>query len=84
MSRGRTSLLLSAPGPGNTGSVDLTLNLGSTASGSACVAGTAQSSTTTGLTFLQGAWGGGSYNLNPAARASFGEYGVMPGFRREN
>jgi hypothetical protein len=84
VSRGRTSLLLSAPGPGNTGSVDLTLNLGATASGSACIAGAAQSSTTTGLGFLQGAWGGATYSVNPTGRASFGEYGVMPGFRREN
>jgi len=85
VSRGRTSLLLSAPGTGNTGSVDLTLNLDAAASGSACVGGAAQPSTTTGLGFLQGAWGGSAtYNVDPTGRASFGEYGVQPGFRREN
>jgi MSHA biogenesis protein MshQ len=85
VSKGRTSLTLSAPGSGNTGSVDLTLNLGASASGNACVGGASQASTTTGLSFLQGAWnGGGTYTVNPAARASFGQYGVAPGFRREN
>jgi MSHA biogenesis protein MshQ len=84
VSRGRTSLVLSAPGSGNSGSVDLTLNLGAAASGNACVGGSSQASSTTGLSFLQGAWGGGSYTVNPSARASFGQYGVVPGFRRED
>ena len=84
VSRGRTSLVLSSPGPGNTGSVDLTVNLGAAAAGNVCLGGTSQGATTTGLTFLQGAWGGGTYTVNPTARASFGEYGVAPGFRRED
>lgn len=84
VSRGRTSLLLSAPGATNNGSVDLSLNLGSSASGSACLSGAVQASTTTGLSYLEGPWGGGTYSANPTARASFGEYGVVAGFRREN
>jgi hypothetical protein len=71
---GRGNLRLSAPGAGNTGSVDLTVQLGVTASGSACVGGTPGPAAAAAQTWLQGAWGGGPYNQNPSARASFGLY----------
>lgn len=64
-------LQLAAPGTGNDGSVDLTLNLGAPG-GSICPAGAA---TSAGLDFLQGNWGGGGvWNLDPGARATFGIY----------
>ncbi len=71
---GRGNLKLSKPGEGNTGSVDLTLNLGATGSGSTCVGGVAAAATGASQSWLQGRWSGGSYNQNPAARASFGLY----------
>ncbi len=71
---GRGNLRFSAPGAGNTGSVDLTLQLGATASGNACVGGSASPATAAAQAWLQGAWGGGAYTQNPSARASFGLY----------
>jgi hypothetical protein len=71
---GRGSLRLSAPGDGNTGSVDLTLNLGVTGSGNACVGGTSVAAAGAAQSWLQGAWSGAAYDQNPAVRASFGLY----------
>ncbi|MEW5967356.1 MAG: LamG domain-containing protein [Pseudomonadota bacterium] len=71
---GRGNLRLSAPGAGNTGSVDLSVQLGATASGSACVGGTSGPASAASQSWLQGAWTGGAYDRNPAARASFGLY----------
>lgn len=71
---GRGNLRFSAPGAGNTGSVDLTLNLGATGSGSTCVGGVPAAAAGASQTWLQGPWSGGAYNQNPAARASFGLY----------
>lgn len=71
---GRGSLRLSAPGDGNTGSVDLSLNLGVTGSGNACVGGASVVATGATQRWLQGAWSGAAYDQNPAARASFGLY----------
>ena len=71
---GRGNLRLSAPGAGNTGSVDLTVQLGATASGSTCVGGAVTAAAAASQTWLQGRWSGGTYNQNPAARASFGLY----------
>ncbi|MHB1214838.1 MAG: DUF6701 domain-containing protein [Thiobacillus sp.] len=67
---GRGTLRLSAPGAGNTGSVDLTLLLGAAGAGSTCGVATAGAA----QTWLQGPWSGGAYDQNPAARASFGLY----------
>ena len=71
---GRGSLRLSAPGAGNTGSVDLSLNLGAGGSGNACVSGASVAATGAAQIWLQGAWSGAAYDQNPAARASFGLY----------
>jgi MSHA biogenesis protein MshQ len=73
---GRKTLLLAAPGSGNNGSVNLTVNLGAAASGSTCTTqGSAPGSTTTAnLPHLQGNWSGSAYDQNPSARATFGVY----------
>ncbi|OYW15491.1 MAG: hypothetical protein B7Z46_00210 [Hydrogenophilales bacterium 12-64-6] len=71
---GRGNLRLSAPGTNNTGSVDLTVQLGATASGSTCVAGAVTPAVAASQSWLQGHWNGTpvQYDQNPAARASFG------------
>ena len=76
LSAGRATLVLAAPGAGNAGSVDLTINLGATASGSTCTSlgGAPASATTANLPHLQGNWAGGAYDQNPTARATFGIY----------
>lgn len=71
---GRGNLRFTAPGAGNTGSVDLTVQLGAMGSGSGCVGGAATAAAGASQTWLQGAWGSGAYDQNPAARASFGLY----------
>jgi MSHA biogenesis protein MshQ len=71
---GRGNLRFTAPGANNTGSVDLTLQLGAVGSGSACVGGAATAAAGASQTWLQGAWTGGAYTQDPAARASFGLY----------
>jgi len=86
------SLLLSAPGPGNVGSVVLTANLGS-AGGSACDPASVPA-TSAGLASLLGRWNstdeggdGTFYDDKPAARAAFGLYGAQPSnfiYFREN
>jgi hypothetical protein len=69
---GRGNLRLSAPGAGNTGSVDLALQLGVTAVGSSCVGGAVTSAGAASQSWLQARGSGGAYDQNPAARASFG------------
>lgn len=81
---GKFAVKLSAPGSGNAGSVDLTVNVGATAAGSTCVGGASSTAATAAQPWLQGNWGGSaSYTVNPTGRASFGVYAVQPGFRRE-
>ncbi|MHB1333360.1 MAG: DUF6701 domain-containing protein [Sulfuriferula sp.] len=77
LSGGKSSnLKLVKPGAGNNGSVDLTVNLGATASGQTCVAPptTQQSVTAANQSYLQGKWSGTNYNQNPQGRATFGVY----------
>ncbi|WP_333873574.1 DUF6701 domain-containing protein [Methylobacter sp.] len=66
---------LSAPGIGNTGWTNLTLNLDAT-SGQKCVSpgGPGGSSTGANLRWLQFPWVGGSSVIDPTARATFGIY----------
>lgn len=64
---------LSAPGVGNAGWADLTLNLAATASGSACIASAPSAAGTANQPALQFNWLG-TGNQNPRARASFGVY----------
>jgi len=77
LSAGKSNLKLVKPGAGNNGSVDLTVNLGTTATGQTCVAplpATQQAAVAANQTYLQGKWAGTSYNQNPHARATFGVY----------
>jgi hypothetical protein len=68
---GLTTLRLSAPGAGNHGSVDVSINLSFAGAGASCTSGM-PASTPSGLEHLQGAWCGGTYVRDPTARASFG------------
>lgn len=70
-----SGVVLSKPGIGNSGSVDLTLNVGATASGSTCLSSTASAATAAALP-----WFGG----NPKAKASFGRHKSPLIYMREN
>jgi MSHA biogenesis protein MshQ len=67
------SLRFSAPGAGNNGSVDVSVNLGATTAGASCLTGMA-ASTAGGRPWLQGAWCGAAYDDDPSARVTFGIY----------
>ena len=74
---GRGFFTLLRPGQGHGGSVDLSLQLGASATGQTCTTspGTPTDATAGNLPWLQGKWGNAStYNQNPMARASFGQY----------
>jgi MSHA biogenesis protein MshQ len=71
-----TPLVLSAPGTGNSGSVDLTLNLTDTVSGNTCLSATASAATAANMA----AW----FGANPTARATFGVFKSPLVYRREN
>jgi MSHA biogenesis protein MshQ len=78
LSAGRRTLLLSAPGSANDGSVLLTVNLGNSTSGTTCttVGGGTVGAAGANQSYLQGRWTGGvgNYDQNPNARASFGTF----------
>ena len=75
---GKAMLMLAKPGSGgdgNAGSVDLTPNLSSAASGSSCLNAASVAGTAASKAWLQGNWGGSAtYTVSPTARASFGLY----------
>ena len=73
-SNGRGNLIMAKPSGGAMGSVDLAVNLGTTASGNTCVGGSSVAHSAANKTYLQGAWTGGTYTVNPSARATFGVY----------
>ncbi|RQP25318.1 DUF6701 domain-containing protein [Piscinibacter terrae] len=76
LSSGRGYFTLIKPGAGNSGSMDINLQLGASATGSTCVGtgGSATAASAGSLTWLQGKWSGSNYDQNPSARASFGQY----------
>ena len=69
------TLRLSAPGNGNNGSVDLSINLTSGTAGASCIVGMA-ASTAGSKSWMQGAWCGTAADDDPSARATFGIYGA--------
>lgn len=78
---GKTWITMPAPGAGNSGSVDLTMFLGTAgASTTTCTAkGAAEVGTTGGaLPYLQGNWLGAPFVNNPTARANFGAFRSGP------
>jgi MSHA biogenesis protein MshQ len=81
------TLVLSAPGTGNNGSVLVTANLNS-AAGSYCNPASYVAAADANKAYLLGRWGAGTaYNDPPSARAAFGLYGSQPKnfiFFREN
>jgi MSHA biogenesis protein MshQ len=85
-------LVLTKPGTGNIGSVDLSPQLGaSIVAGSkycATAGGSEAPATAASKSYLQGAWNGAAtYDQNPTGRAAFGAYGARPQnyiFLREN
>lgn len=68
---GRGTISLSAPGAGNNGSVDVTVNLGTAAAADACPA-FAPAAVAGNRTYLRGRWCGASFSRDPAARVRFG------------
>ena len=78
-------LRLSAPGAGNNGSVDVSVNLTAVPAGASCTPGM-PASAGSGLTHLQGAWCGTNFDDDPSARATFGVYRNSDRFiyQREN
>lgn len=72
---GVSAVRFTAPGPGDNGSVDVSLNLTGATTGASCIAGMA-ASTGGNLSWLQGAWCGAAYDDDPSARATFGIYGA--------
>ena len=76
---------LSAPGAGNAGWADLTLNLKAIAAGSACTTASPAAATTANTPWLLFNWTGTVGN--PVARATFGTFGKRTNpliYRREN
>ena len=86
LASGRTWLKLARPGNGNAGSVDLAVQLGSTAAGRTCAAvgGSDSATAAANLPWLQGKWNGAAaYDQNPTTRASFGQYRSPLIYQRE-
>jgi hypothetical protein len=91
LAAGAGSLRLAAPGGGRSGTFDVALSLGASATDASCLQpwtpGTGDVATAgANLAYLRGAWCGSTYDKDPSARASFGmqrtqDYLV---YRREN
>ena len=91
LSSGVGALKIGAPLGGRYGTVDVTLSLGSSAADASCLqpwtTGNGDAATAgANLSFLRGAWCGGTYVNDPSARASFGLYRGADAmiFQREN
>ena len=76
-------LVMTKPGKGNGGNVDLTVYLGATASGNTCVSTTQSTATPANLPWLTFDWLGAGAT-NPKSRATFGIYRSPLIYRREN
>ncbi len=79
LSSGRGTLVLARPLAGHTGTFDVALSLGSSATDASCLQpwtpGTGDAASAgTSLSHLRGAWCSTTYDKDPSARASFGLY----------
>jgi MSHA biogenesis protein MshQ len=88
---GLGALKLTAPGGGRSGTYDVALSLGSTATDASCLQSwtpAAGDVATAGanLAYLRGAWCGSGYTKDPSARATFGQQSTQQNliYRREN
>jgi hypothetical protein len=86
---GRTTLPLAAPGGGRSGTLDLALSLGSSATDASCLqtwAPAKPATTGAGMAYLRGAWCGSTYDKDPSARVTFGAFRGAENFiyQREN
>jgi MSHA biogenesis protein MshQ len=86
---GLGSLRLAAPGGGRSGTADVALALGSSATDTSCLqAWTPAKAATAGanLAYLRGAWCGASYDKDAAVRVTFGLQSSQDNliYRREN
>lgn len=83
---GRAYAKLAKPGPGNGGSVNLTLQLGAIATGQVCnaVGMSTVPAASANMPWLQGRWSGAAaFDQNGATRASFGQYRSPLIYQRE-
>ncbi|UCE31744.1 MAG: hypothetical protein JSW68_01985, partial [Burkholderiales bacterium] len=81
--RGQGTVRLSAPAGAATGGIDVTLRLDA-ASGSTCIAGTAQPASSAATPWLQGPWTTApSYASDPTGRATWGRLRAPNVLRRE-
>ncbi len=72
LTAGRGRVVLSKPGQGNSGSVDLRINLETAAGTTSCVSGTPAAATSADQDYLSVKAGGANYDADPTARATFG------------
>lgn len=80
------TVTLVRPGSGNNGWTNLTLNLGSVATGGKCIAvgGSGGAETPANMPLLEYEWNGIGTFVSPTARATFGIYRSPLIYRREN
>lgn len=86
---GLDTLKLTAPGGGRSGTYDVALSLGSSATDASCLqtwTPTTAATAAANLAYLRGAWCGSSYAKDPSARVTFGQQSTQQNliYRREN
>ena len=86
---GLGTLKLTAPGGGRSGTYDVALSLGSSATDASCLQSwtpTTAATAAANLAYLRGAWCGSSYTKDPSARVTFGQQSTQQNliYRREN
>ncbi len=85
---GLGTLKLTAPGGGRSGTYDVALSLGSSATDASCLQSwtpTTAATAAANLAYLRGAWCGSSYAKDPSARVTFGQQSTQQNliYRRE-